>query len=220
MSSYLHTFIEYDGKFILNTKRVDVSHDTSYLAHCGFVRDVLSRQSVFDYYDNLGSYVRTNGIPSDIDSMTLEKVREAAIDAYTMFSFDIFDKENPSEEKINEIIRREFFYLNYADIDTLQNLIMEKLKSVIEKKCNKTAWNSIVSEVRDIKRHLDMPTPEPDGDEDEDYSIEYYDEEIDDLIYMYGAFRSFETEVEAYVQHNLHIEYPNKDKIRLICFVA
>ena len=218
MSSYLHTFIEYDGKFVLNTKRVDVTHDTSYLAHCGFVRDELCRQSVFNYYDNFGSYVRTNGIPRDIDQITLEKVREAAIEGYTMFSFD--KKEMPSDEKINEIINREFFYLNFTDLDTLQNLIMKKLKDTIEKKCNKIAWNSVVSEVRDIKRHLDIPTPGSDDDEEEDYDIEYYDEEIDDLIYMYGAFRSFETEVEAYVQHNLHIEYPNKEKIRLICFVA
>lgn len=218
MSSYLHTFIEYDGKFVLNTKRVDVSHDTSYLAHCGFVRDVLSRQSAFDYYDNLGSYVRTNGIPRDIDQITLDKVREAAIEAYTMFSFD--KKEIPPEDKINEIIKREFFYLNFTDLDTLQNLIMQKLQSTIEKKCNKVASNSIVSEIRDIKRHLDICTPVCVDDEDEDYSLEYYDEEIDDLVYMYGAFRSFESEVEAYVQHNLHIEYPIKDKIRLICFVA
>lgn len=206
MSRYLHTAIEYDGKFVKSIVTHDGESDHT-LSHCGCVRDILSETS-----SKLLSNAIHPSVPKDVDPELFDYIK----DTYFRDMFTLSLNE-PTEEDIINRTKRNTYHATFDELQVIETRIKDRLDETL-KKCIETAkYDSVGQRLSNIERHLgiEQNTNDP-SDFDE---FEYILEDVDDFIWDFRNFSSYTQEILDYVIYNLNIPYPEWSKIRVTFFI-
>ena len=206
MSRYLHTAIEYDGKFVKSIVTHDGESD-HILSHCGCVRDILSETS-----SKLLSNAVHPSVPKDVDPELFNYIK----DKYFRDMFTLSLSEPTEEDFINRT-KRNTYHATFDELQVIETRIKDRLDETL-KKCIETAkYDSVGERLSNIERHLGI---EQETDDTLDYDeFEYILEDVDDFIWDFRNFSSYTQEILDYVIYNLNIPYPEWSKIRVTFFI-
>lgn len=206
MSRYLHTAIEYDGKFVKNI----VSNDGEFehvLSHGGSVRDILSETS-----SKLLANAIHPSVPKDVDPELFNYIKDTYF--RDMFTLSL---EEPTEEDIINRTKKNTHHATFHELQVIETRIKEHLDDTL-KKCIATAKHDFVGQrLSNIERHLGI---EQETDDPSDFDeFEYILEDVDDFIWDFRNFSSYTQEILDYIIYNLNIPYPEWSKIRVTFFI-
>lgn len=206
MSRYLHTAIEYDGKFVKSIVTHDGESD-HILSHCGCVRDILSETS-----SKLLSNAIHPSVPKDVDPELFDYIK----DKYFRDLFTLSLSEPTEEDFINRT-KRNTYHATFDELQVIETRIKDRLDETL-KKCIETAkYDSVGERLSNIERHLGI---EQETDDTSDFDeFEYILEDVDDFIWDFRNFSSYTQEILDYVIYNLNIPYPEWSKIRVTFFI-
>lgn len=206
MSRYLHTAIEYDGKFV---KSIVTNDGESYhtLSHCGSVRDILSETS-----SKLLSNAIHPSVPKDVDPELFDYIK----DRYFRDMFTLLLSEPTEEDFINRT-KKNTYHATFDELQVIETRIKDRLDETL-RKCIETAkYDSVGQRLSNIERHLGI---EQDTNDPSDFDeFEYILEDVDDFIWDFRNFSSYTQEILDYVIYNLNIPYPEWSKIRVTFFI-
>lgn len=206
MSRYLHTAIEYDGKFVKSIVTHDGESDHT-LSHCGSVRDILSETS-----SNLLSNAIHPSVPKDVDPELFNYIK----DKYFRDMFTLSLSEPTEEDFINRT-KRNTYHATFDELQVIETRIKDRLDDTL-KKCIETAkYDSVGERLSNIERHLGIEQETDDPSEFDEF--EYILEDVDDFIWDFRNFSSYTQEILDYVIYNLNIPYPEWSKIRVTFFI-
>lgn len=206
MSRYLHTAIEYDGKFVKSIVTHDGESDHT-LSHCGSVRDILSETS-----SKLLSNAIHPSVPKDVDPELFDYIK----DKYFRDMFTLSLSEPTEEDFINRT-KWNTYHATFDELQVIETRIKDRLDETL-KKCIETAkYDSVGQRLSNIERHLGI---EQETDDTSDFDeFEYILEDVDDFIWDFRNFSSYTQEILDYVIYNLNIPYPEWSKIRVTFFI-
>ena len=206
MSRYLHTAIEYDGKFVKSIVTHDGESD-HILSHCGCVRDILSETS-----SKLLSNAVHPSVPKDVDPELFNYIK----DKYFRDMFTLSLSEPTEEDFINRT-KKNTYHATFNELQVIETRIKDRLDETL-KKCIETAkYDSVGERLSNIERHLGI---EQETDDPSDFDeFEYILEDVDDFIWDFRNFSSYTQEILDYVIYNLNIPYPEWSKIRVTFFI-
>lgn len=206
MSRYLHTAIEYDGKFVKSIVTNDGESDHT-LSHCGSVRDILSETS-----SKLLSNAIHPSVPKDVDPELFNYIK----DKYFRDLFTLSLSEPTEEDFINRT-KRNTYHASFNELQVIETRIKDRIDETL-KKCIETAkYDSVGERLSNIERHLGI---EQDTNDPSDFDeFEYILEDVDDFIWDFRNFSSYTQEILDYVIYNLNIPYPEWSKIRVTFFI-
>lgn len=206
MARYLHTVIEYDGKFVKNIVTYDGESNHT-LSNCGCVRDILSETS-----SKLLSNVIHPSVPKDVDPELFNYIKEEYF--RDMFTLSL---NEPTEEDIINRTKRNTYHATFDELQVIETRIKDRLDETL-KKCIATAkHDSVGQRLSNIERHLGI---EQETDDTSDFDeFEYILEDVDDFIWDFRNFSSYTQEILDYVIYNLNIPYPQWSKIRVTFFI-
>lgn len=206
MSRYLHTAIEYDGKFVKSIVTHNGESD-HILSHCGSVRDILSETS-----SKLLSNAIHPSVPKDVDPELFDHIK----DRYFRDIFTLSLSEPTEEDFINRT-KRNTYHATFDELQVIETRIKDRLDETL-KKCIETAkYDSVGQRLSNIERHLGI---EQDTNDPSDYDeFEYILEDVEDFIWDFRNFSSYTQEILDYVIYNLNIPYPEWSKIRVTFFI-
>lgn len=206
MARYLHTAIEYDGKFVKSIVTHDGKPDHT-LSHCGSVRDILSDSS-----SKLLSNTIHPSVPNDVDPELFDYIK----DEYFRDIFTLSLKELTEEDFVNRT-KWNTFHASFDELQVIETRLKERLDDTIKRCIEIARHDDIGQRLSNIESHLGIKKEENDSFEYDDF--EYILEDVDDLIWDFRNFSSYTQEILDYVTYNLNMPYPKWSKIRVTFFI-
>lgn len=206
MSRYLHTAIEYDGKFVKSIVTHDGKSDHT-LSHCGSVRDILSESS-----SKLLSNTIHPSVPKDVDPELFNHIK----DEYFRDMFTLSLKEPTEEDFVNRTLRNTS-HASFDELQVIETRLKERLDDTIKRCIEMAKHDDVGQRLSNIERHLGIEQEQNDSFDYDDF--EYILEDVDDFIWDFRNFSSYTQEILDYVTYNLNIPYPEWSKIRVTFFI-